>query len=155
MNKPGIAWTAVLFLIVSPARGEPNPKPATTPHVSPRTKKESTVRTTPRPPESYLGFGTFLLELNTDGSVIDVLVLRSTGNKAFDAWMARGLLHNRFKPDQLSEEQWAEKRAAVRIPFTMETFKASKHIPNPRVLVEGQIGPRRYKVRLPQSKSGN
>ena len=133
----------VLFLVVSPAQGDPSPKPKITPDISPRPKKESTLRAPRRPSERYAGFGIFLLQLNTDGSVKDVLLLTRTGNKAFDAWMARGLSHNRFKQEQLTEEEWATKRLAVTIPFTMETFKASKHIANPRILVRRQLGPRR------------
>jgi hypothetical protein len=120
----------VLFMIVSPALGEPSPKPRIAKDTASRPQKEN-ARGTQRPSEASTAVGLFLLQLQTDGSVRNVVVVRTTGDKVLDAWTAGPLWHTRFKPEQLTKEQWTKKEVLVPVPVTKEDLKTARYLPKP------------------------
>ncbi|MFN2508202.1 MAG: hypothetical protein ABR589_05465 [Chthoniobacterales bacterium] len=61
----------------------------------------------------------------------NVVIARSTGDKVLDAWTAGPLWHMRFKPDQLTKEQWAKKEVKLPVPVSKEDLKTARYLPKP------------------------
>jgi hypothetical protein len=94
-------------------------------HAGPTPVPKAAAHERPRPPAGATGV--FVAKLRVDGTVQEVLISRSTGNKVVDAYTVRGLSSMRFPPEILTKAERAKREKVLPITITAEELKKFRY----------------------------